>query len=186
MITAVHRFDHRRGRRFSTYALSWIRAYVGAAASSAFGALNVPTSRAEQLRGVRGVESELAQLFGRAPSTAELATALGRSEQWVASAVSYEAPQPLEDVDADRLTGVDPVEVAVLEAHRPGRELLAHLHGLDREVLEVRLGFCDGLAHSYAETARRLAISVDRVRRVEQRALERLRAVCPVHARAHL
>lgn len=185
LIVAVHRFDHVRGLRFSTYALSWIRAYVGAAASSAFGALNLPTSRAEELRGLHGLEGELSQVLGRAPSTAELARALGRSEQWVVAAASYVAPQSLEVVDLDRLAD-DSVEGAVLAAQRPGRELLAQLGDLDRQVLEVRFGFRDGLPHTYAETARWLAVSVDRVRRAEQRALEQLRAVCPVHARVHL
>jgi len=45
LLAAVRRFDHRRGHRFSTYAVNWIRAYAGAAASNAFGALNLPASR---------------------------------------------------------------------------------------------------------------------------------------------
>jgi len=185
LLAAVQRFDHLRGYKFSTYALCWIRAYVGAAASNAFGALNVPASRAEQLRAMHGAESELLQRLGRIPSAGELAAALGRSAQWVSAAAAYVAPQPLETADLDRLA-VDPIDVAVLDYSRPGRELLGHVRGLDRQVLEVRLGFHDGRPHSYAETARRLEVSVTRVRRAEARALERLRAVCPVHARVHL
>ncbi|MFP5282354.1 MAG: sigma factor [Actinomycetes bacterium] len=185
LLAAVARFDHRRGYRFSTYALCWIRAYVGAATSSAFGALNVPTSRADALHGLRGVETELTQVLGRSPTVPELAAALGRTERWVATATAYTPPQALEDGNANQL-GVNVVEVAVLEAARPGRELLAHLAGLDRQVIEMRLGFAGDRPYTYAETARRLAISVNRVRRVEERALEQLRAVCPVGARIHL
>lgn len=185
LLAAVQRFDHARGYKFSTYALSWIRAYVLAAASNAFGALNLPPSRADQLRALHGAESELTQQLGRVPTPAELATALGRSAQWVSSAASYVAPQPLETADVDGLAS-ETVESVVLASYRPGRELLAHLGGLDRQVLEVRLGFDDGRPHSYAETARHLQVSVTRVRRAEARALDRLRAVCPMHARAHL
>jgi RNA polymerase sigma factor (sigma-70 family) len=183
LIVAVQRFDHRRGYKFSTYALCWIRAYVGAATSTELGATNLPASRADQLRTVRGVETELAQVLGRPPAVAELAAALGRSESWTSGVVSYLAPQPLDLIDTDALVhpgGLD----AVFEG--PGRELLANVEGVERQVLELRLGFADGAEHSYADTARALGMSVARVRRAEQRALERLRSVCPMDARPHL
>ena len=71
---------------------------------------------------------------------------------------------------------------------RPGpvRELLGRLEDLDRQVLELRLGFADGEPRSFAHTARVLAISATRVRRLEARALETLRGVCPQQASAHL
>ena len=48
------------------------------------------------------------------------------------------------------------------------------------------MGFTGGRPQSYAEVARSLAVTVARVRRTEERALERLRAVCPQEAAAHL
>ena len=66
------------------------------------------------------------------------------------------------------------------------RELLGRLEDLDRQVLEHRLGFVDGQPRSFAYTARVLSISATRVRRLEARALETLRGVCPQQASAHL
>jgi RNA polymerase sigma factor (sigma-70 family) len=66
------------------------------------------------------------------------------------------------------------------------RELLLRLDDLDRRVIELRLGFADGDARTYAQTARLLDMSVSRVRRIETRALEKLREFCPQQASAQL
>ncbi len=188
LLTAVRRWDHRRGCRFATYALFWLRATVGAASARSRGAADLPASRAEELRALRGLESELAQRLGRPATVAELAVAARRSQSWVLSMVRYEAPRSLDELGSVEVAdpaGQDPAE-AIDAVARPGRELLWHLGPLERRVLELRLGFTGGRPQSYAEVARGLAVTVARVRRTEERALERLRAVCPQEAAAHL
>jgi RNA polymerase primary sigma factor/RNA polymerase nonessential primary-like sigma factor len=188
LLLAVQRFDHRRGCRFATYALFWIRALIGAASARSRGAADLPARRAEELRGLRGLEGELAQRFGRSATVTELAEAAGRSTDWVAGLVAYEAPQSLEqlgELDLQDPSGADPAETVGVSA-RPGRELLWHLAALERQILELRMGFSDDRPHSYAEVARMLNLPVARVRRTELRALERLRAVCPAGAAVHL
>jgi len=188
LLTAVQRFDHVRGYRFSTYALFWIRAFVGAAAAKLLGAMNLPTSRAEQLRSARGLEAELSQGLGRPPTVGERAQALGRSESWTAGLLAHQRPRSLELVDGttlDRLQAHDQLDEVLVDP-LPIRELLLRLDDLDRRVLEFRLGFADGAPRSYAETARMLQISVTRVRRIEARALETLRGLCPQQASAQL
>jgi RNA polymerase primary sigma factor/RNA polymerase nonessential primary-like sigma factor len=188
LITAVQRFDHARGHGFSTYALFWIRAFVGAATANLLGAINLPTSRAEQLRAAHGLETELTQSLGRPPTVSELADALGRSEDWTAGLLSHQRPRSLELVDGttlDRLRAHDELDAA-LDDPTPVCELLFQLNDLDRRVLELRLGFADGEAKTYAHIARLLDTSVTRVRRIEARALEKLREVCPQQASAQL
>ncbi len=184
LIVAVERFDYARGFRFSTYALFWIRAYVSAATAKQFGAMNLPTSRAERLRTARGVESELAQDLGRRATVAEVAAALGRSESWTADLLAHQRPRSIEQLDGpllDDLAATDDFETMLGEQFSV-RDLLTHLEDRSRQVLEWRLGFVDGQPRSFAHTARMLQLSVNRVRRIEQQALEQLRAICPQQA----
>ena len=188
LITAVARFDHARGFRFSTYALFWIRAYIGGSAARHLGAMNLPTSRAEQLRAARGAEAELAQRLHRSPTVAEVAEALGRAETWTAGLLSHAEPQSLELVDSADLDRIHAEEATYGAGDIADllHELLGCLDEHGRRVLELRLGFADGEPHSCAHTARVLQISVNRVRRIEARALEQLRGLCPQQASAHL
>lgn len=188
LIAAVERFDHRRGNTFSTYALFWIRAHVHAAAAGQLGAINLPASRAGQLRSVRGLEADLTQQLGRTATLTEVARAVGRTEAWTGGLLAHQAPQSLELLDGttlDRLHGHDELE-AVLSHQLQVEDLLGRLDDLSRRVLELRLGLSDAEPCSYAETGRRLEVSVTRVRRTEARALETLRGICPQQASVHL
>ncbi|SDT02924.1 RNA polymerase primary sigma factor [Friedmanniella luteola] len=183
LMAAVQRYDHTRGTTFATYALFWVRSAVGAGSAGHLGALNLPVSRAEQLRAARGVEAGLTQRLGRTPTPAELAGALGRSTAWTRALLAHASPAPIEDVAAV-LAAPPPPEA---EAPLPEvRTLLAGLDPLTRQVLELRCGFGEGRPLSLAATGRRLDLSPGQVRRVEQRGLDALRSVCPQAAVWHL
>lgn len=188
LIAAVERFDHRRGLRFSTYAMFWVRAAVGAAAARQVGAAELPTSRWEQLRAARGLEAELAQRLGRPPTVAEVADGLGRSTAWTAGLLAHRPTQSLDALDPAAVEAVVGTVPADGSATSLGwvRGLLDGLPPVERQVIELRLGFLDGRVRPAVEVARTLQQPVGRVRRTEQRALERLRAVCPQQAWAEL
>jgi RNA polymerase sigma factor (sigma-70 family) len=190
LIEAVRRFDHGRGLRFATYALYWIRAYIGALTANRAGKLNLPSSRAERARELRGAEAQLAQQLGRQVSAAELAVTIGRSTDWVARLLSHQVTQSLDEADLTALDLPDDRVAAdfdaVLRVGLPGREVLVTLGGCQRQVIELRFGFADGDQHSYSDISRRLGVPVTTVRREEARALEVLRGVYPHQARVHL
>lgn len=190
LIEALRRFDHRRGLRFATYALHWIRAYVGAISANRAGALNLPASRAERLREVHGVRARLAQELGRDATMDELADEIGKRADWVTRLLSSGAVSPM---DTDQLLGLDLADdaasaefEAVFRETIPGREVLAGLDELQRRVIELRYGFTGGREHSLREISQELSQPISTIRRAELRALEELRAVYPQQARVHL
>ena len=114
---------------------------------------------------------------------AEVATALGRGQRWTAGLLGQRGTRSLDDLDErtlHRLTHSAQLEQAPrLEPEVWARRLLATLSGLDRQVLELRLGFGGRPTGSLAAVARELGVPVGRVRRAEVRALEQLRGSCP-------
>jgi len=183
LMIAVDRYDCRRGCRFATYALLWIRAFTGAASARLLGTLNLPTSRATQLRHARGVEAVLAQELGRQPTAGEVAEALGRSADWTSRLLTHEHPRGLEEV-GDIAADDTELEQVLGDVDAPV-DLMSLLEGFERRVLELRLGF-GGDPLTYADVSRVLGVTANRVRRAEQRALERLRDVCPQGERERL
>lgn len=181
LMIAVDRYDCRRGSRFATYGLLWIRAFTGAASARLLGSLNLPTSRATQLRHARGIEAVLAQELGRLPSAAEVAVALGRSSDWTSRLLTHEQPCGLDEVDDVAAPDPEPKDLGESTA----ADLIGLLEGFERRVLELRLGF-GGEPLGYADVARLLGVTANRVRRAERRALDRLRDVCPQGARERL
>ncbi len=122
------------------------------------------------------------------PSVAEVAAALGRSAAWTAALLAHEQPQSIELLDGptlDSLQGHDELDGVLGHQLRVG-DLLGRLDQLSRRVLELRLGLTEDEPCSLAETGRSLGITVTRVRRVEARALETLRGICPQQAVVHL
>lgn len=182
LMMAVDRYDCRRGSRFATYGLLWIRALTGAASARLLGSLNLPTSRATQLRHARGIEAVLAQELGRLPSAGEVAVALGRSSDWTSRLLTHEQPCGLDEIDD--VAAPDPGLEEIL-GESTAADLIGLLEGFERRVLELRLGF-GGDPLGYADVARLLGVTANRVRRAERRALDRLREVCPQGARERL
>lgn len=183
LLEAVRRFDHRRGLRFATYALHWIRAYVVALTATRDGEVNLPVGRAAARRELRGAHASLSQQLGREATATELSVRLGREPNEVRRLLEYAPDELLDPATLADLQAVDErvereYDIVLRQLGRSGR-LLRLLSGESRLVIEWRFGFVDGAEHSISDIARRLGLSRSRVRRHERHALERLRAGCP-------
>ncbi|GAB3702380.1 sigma-70 family RNA polymerase sigma factor [Mariniluteicoccus flavus] len=180
VITAVDRFDHTRGLRFSTFAVAWIRSLIGKAALRRCGDLHLSTHHADLRRLALSAARRLAVDLRREPTSTEVAAELGRPVDLVAPLLAFQRPASLSTPDGGSLECPDPeaqqsfadVDHALVTAQIP----LDALNDEERSVIGLRFGLDGREPRAYADVAGQLGLSTSSVRRRERAALARLRS----------
>jgi RNA polymerase primary sigma factor len=188
LVRATEKFDWRKGFKFSTYATLWIKQALRRAIDEKARLVRLPVNVAANVEKITRAERDWRQREGTNPTDEQLAELLGMPAATVADLrgidrvpVSLHAPVGTEDdgelgqlIEDDR--GPTPVEWADAVLREEAlTDALENLPRLEREVIELRFGL-DGAGERRAnEVARHLGLSVERVRRVEDGALARLR-----------
>ncbi len=189
LMKAAHRFDHRKGFRFSTYAGWWIRHPMIKMYAEQSRAIRLPAHLSGLIPLLREAQSELTQQKGRPPTTAELASRLELDPTQVERMlrisqrpVSLQQPVGSEedgatvgDMVADR-KAQDPFDVATLAfLQRHLAHVLKNLRGREQEILRLRFGLEDGQVWTLAELSRKFKVTKERIRQMERKALSKIR-----------
>ena len=195
LVRAVELFDHRRGVKFSTYAIWWIRRSMRDAIAGSK-VIRIPAKANQQIAAVRRAEAELERLDRRRASDERIAELTELSAKTVHSlrtagqvVASLDEPvgedaSPLGDLIADT-RAVDPWESAIAhEQHEDVSALLRLLPNRHRDVLVRRYGLNGGPAQSHEEIGRWLGVGEERSRQLERESLHRLRSIPAVSALA--
>jgi len=188
LMKAVEKFEYRRGYKFSTYATWWIRQAITRALADQARTIRIPVHMIEIINRLMRIQKRLIQDFGREPTPEELAEEMLMPVERV-RAVLKMAQQPISLQtpvgDGDDANVGDFIEDKTSESPSDHTSfgllkdklgsVLASLNEREREVLKLRFGIGDGNARTLEEVGRQFAVTRERIRQIEAKALRKMR-----------
>ena len=192
LMTAVDKFDYRRGYKFSTYAHWWIRQGITRAIADQGRTIRIPVHMFDAVNKLMRTSHSLAQEYGREPTWEEIAKRMDIPVSKVRKIfkatqmpISLETPiregedSYLRDFIENR--GVIPPAEAVININLKEQtvSVLQTLTPREAEIIRMRFGIGDDTEHTLEEVGQRFSITRERIRQIQVKALRKLRKSVP-------
>jgi RNA polymerase primary sigma factor len=188
LMKAVDKFEYRRGYKFSTYATWWIRQAITRAIADQARTIRLPVHMVEIVNKLYRTSGQLVQELGREPTSAEIAKRMDipaakvRKVRKIAQVpISLEIPigeegdSHLSDLIEDRAV-VSPAEAIInVDLKEQTAQVLRTLTPREEKIMKMRFGLEDGSEHTLEEVGRSFAVTRERIRQIEAKALRKLR-----------
>jgi len=188
LMKAVDKFEYRRGYKFSTYATWWIRQAITRAIADQARTIRIPVHMIETINKLIRTSRQLVQELGREPTSEEIAKRMDipvakvRKVLKIAQEpISLETPigeeedSHLGDFIEDRAV-VSPAEAVInVNLKDQTSNVLRTLTAREEKVIKMRFGLEDGSEHTLEEVGQSFAVTRERIRQIEAKALRKLR-----------
>ena len=186
LMKAVDRFQYRRGFKFSTYATWWIRQAITRAIADHSRTIRIPVHMVETLNRISRVNRAMVNELGREPTPEELAQRTGVPAKKVRlilessrKPLSLETPigedSELGDFLEDKSAGSPNDSLLTQDLTTQVERALAMLSPKEKEILRLRFGIGEEGEHTLEEVGKRFAVTRERIRQIEAKALRKLR-----------
>jgi RNA polymerase primary sigma factor len=188
LMRAVDKFEYQRGYKFSTYATWWIRQAITRAIADQARTIRIPVHMVETINKLVRVSRTLVQEIGREPTAEEIAARMELTPEKVRRVlkvtrepISLETPvgededSHLGDFIEDKSTPPPNEAAMVTNLHEHTRKVLATLTPREEQVLRLRFGIGERTDHTLEEVGARFAVTRERIRQIESKALRKLR-----------
>ncbi|HEY3826528.1 MAG TPA: RNA polymerase sigma factor RpoD [Bryobacteraceae bacterium] len=188
LMKAVEKFEYRRGYKFSTYATWWVRQAITRAIADQARTIRIPVHMIETINKLIRTSRVLVQELGREPTNEELAVKMELPVQKVRRVmrvaqepISLETPVGEEDEShlgdfiVDQATLSPSEQVINLNLHEQTAEVLKTLSPREEKIIRLRFGLEDGSEHTLEEVGQNFAVTRERIRQIEAKALRKLR-----------
>jgi RNA polymerase primary sigma factor len=188
LMKAVDKFEYRRGYKFSTYATWWIRQAITRAIADQARTIRIPVHMIETINKLIRTSRQLVQEYGREPTSEEIAKRMDipvvkvRKVMKIAQEpISLETPigeeedSHLGDFIEDRGV-ISPAEAVInINLKEQTEAVLKTLTPREEKVIKMRFGLDDGSEHTLEEVGQSFAVTRERIRQIEAKALRKLR-----------
>lgn len=189
VMRAAKKFDYRKGFKFSTYAIWWIKQAIRRTLDNCSRSIRLPSYIVAKVNRFDSTYARLCQEFQREPKIGELAEALELTESQVkeilalnSDTISMETPlsdektaATLGDLVEDTSENPEAGPIADMIEQDLVEQLLGKLSAREQQVLSMRYGLEGGSERTLREIGEKLNVTRERIRQLEIEAIHRLR-----------